>query len=178
MTKIYRLTSITGTAPLVVDFVQSGDEIFEYFIMGNRNAKIPSTLTAELQCSEDKARVAKRDVIDASIGVLIVSENFLELMDKEFYQEVHPIKLLLCYEGETAKTGYILDITRTLNLVDKAKSSFFDDQQQYVRRAVCKNAVEEPFFIARDRDYSAVFRISETLAKTIEHLVLEVCPEA
>ena len=172
MTKIYKLSSIVGTAPLVVDFIQSANEIFEYFIMGNRDVKLPSTLTAELQSYEDRARIVKRDVIDASIGVLIVSKKFLELMNEEFYQECNPIALMVCYQKETVFTGYILDVKGKSYIVDKAKSSFFDDQQQYIQRAVCKRDTEEQFLITRDRDYPAVFRISETLAKTIEHLNL------
>lgn len=68
------------------------------FFDGQSRRKTPPVLKAELQCTEDKARISERDVIDASIGVLIVSKRFLELMDKEFYQEACPVALIICHK--------------------------------------------------------------------------------
>jgi len=174
MKKIYKLLGITGKSPLVVDFIKSSNNIFDYFMIDDKDARLPKIIIASIQYEKDIERIKKRDVIDASIGLIIVSEKFIEIADEKFYREAKPVNCYLHYDSIFLKNYYALDIKKKLRLVDKKRSSFSDKNKKYIRNVVCKSKIDDDFLIAKDIDYPTVFRISESFAEKISHLRLNI----
>lgn len=163
-----------GDSRAVID--DNKGRIADFFRRGVGDGKFlkfvkPSAIVKGL----DSKKLLKTDFLPSTIGMLLISEKAKKLLENHLENEVEFFECDIKV-GDEVIPFYIGKILKENNLVDKENSVFhkLSDGREILSQPKFLTEFEEPFLLAKDKEFKNVFAASESFKNLVVELNLQM----
>lgn len=160
----YQFGFIENTQGALVDVKDTKGRLFSYFILNEGDNKFLQYTKPYGQAQEeinlDNLNLA--DYLPLNIGIPIFSKRVINVLKKEFINEIKEYECIINCEGQEF-IFYMCFIDKFLDLVDIEKSEFraLTDGNSILSKAIYKNEYRDDFYLARDKQFKTRLVISQ-----------------
>ena len=174
-TTFYELFTTVWHPDAMIDISDNDHHIFDFFISCTGNGKFleSARLTAKAQEGYTRNNITTTDYLEASIGVPVFSERFVDTLGEQVKEDVDFFECFVqCNREEFL--FYVGKVKRIIsNLIDQENSLYMTltDGEQILKRAIFIEQIDTPFFLARDMDFKTRWVVSEEFKDLVKEMM-------
>lgn len=155
---------IAHTQGALIDVKDTKNRLFSYFILNDGDNKFLQYTKPFGKAQEEikLEHLRSADYLPLNISIPIFSKRVIDILKKEFINEIKEYECIVSCEGEEL-IFYMCFIDKFLDLVDVEKSEFstLTDGRPILSKAVYKNESRDDFYLARDNEFKAELVVSQ-----------------